>query len=207
MPTSPSPVLFRPGSKPPVGPQRPYGYPAVAAPLPAEIPICWLSSPVMLRMEQPYTTAAITRSGGSSPYRDASAANRAEYGDFSFTAELSTPTTADPANLAHWTITYQSTPRMRSPQLAINLMFRTDTEKLMLLRIGRWTRIKLTGVPPEFPEGASSLVVAGMKHQISLGGRMLYITTAAVIGSAAGVPGPWFRFGSSAWGGTDIIPF
>lgn len=204
-PVQPSPVLFRPGSKPPAGPLRPYGYPANAAPVPYEIPICWLTSPVMLRLEQPYTTAAVTRQG--STYRDASASNRAEYGDFPFIAELDTPTVADPANLANWTVTYQSTPRTRAPQLILNLLWRTDTEKVALLRIPRWSRIKLTGVPPEFPEGASSLVVAGMKHQMSLAGRLLYIVTAPVIGAVAGVPGPWFRYGASAWGGTDIIPF
>ena len=204
MPTSP--VVFRPGSKPPVGPLRPLGV-AVGglAPVPVQIPLCWLSPPVLLRLEQPYTTAAVSREG--STYRDRSAANVAEYGDFSFVAELTTPNTADLANLAHWTVTYRSVPRMRAPQLVIDLMYRTDAEKLMLLRIARWSRIVLTGVPPEFPEGAASLVVAGTKHTVSVFSRRLFITTAPVIGSAAGVPGPWFRFGSSAWGGTDIIPF
>lgn len=205
-PVQPSPVLFRPRSRPPVGPLRPYGFPANAAPVPTQIPICWLSPPVMLRLEQPFTTAAITRTGGGT-YRDKSDANRSEYGEFEYAAELDTATAADPSNLAHWTITYRSTPRMRIQQLAINLLYRTDTEKVTLLRIPRWSRIQLTGVPPEFPEGASSVVVAGMKHQMGLAGRMLFITTAPVVGVTAGVPGPWFRYGASNWGGSDIIPF
>lgn len=181
-------------------------YPPTGAPRPFEIPICWLTQPVTLRLEQPFTTAAISRDDGTTA-RDASAANRLEYGDFPFAAELHTATTTDAANLAHWTITHRSTPRMRSPQLSINLLFRTDTEKVALLRIPRWSRITITGVPPEFPEGASSLVVAGMKHEIGIGVRMLRIVTAPVIGTTPGVPGPWFRYGSSSWGGADLIPF
>lgn len=201
-----NPPGFSPPKWPRLGRRRDTGLPAGAlAPLPTEIPLCWLSSPVLLRLEQPYTTAAVSREG--STYRDRSATNVAEYGDFSFVAELTTPNTADPANLAHWTVTYRSIPRMRAPQLVIDLMYRTDAEKLMLLRIPRWSRITLTGVPSEFPEGASSLVVAGTKHTVSVFSRRLFITTGPVVGTSAGVPGPWFRYGSSAWGGTDIIPF
>jgi len=202
-----NPPGFSPPKWPRLGRRRDTGLAAGAlAPLPFEIPICWLSTPVMLRLEQPFTTAAITQTGGGT-YRNASVANRAEYGDFRFAAELTTPTSLDPANLALWTVTYRSVPRMRAPQLAINLLYRTDAEKAALLRIARWTRIKITGVPAEFPEGASSLVVAGTKHQISLKSRMFFITTAPVIGSTPGVPGPWFRYGASTWGGTDVIPF
>lgn len=205
--TSPtSPIIFRPTERPPIGLQRPTSV-AVGglAPVPYDIPVCWLSQPVVLRMEPPFTTAAITRDGAT--YRDKHDANRAEYGDFPFTATLETAQDLDPARLAHWTITYQSTPRVRSPQFTINLLYRSDTEKLGLLRIPRWSRIRLTGVPPEFPEGASSLILAGARHQISGFGRLLHITTAPVVGAAAGVPGPWFRLGSSRWGGTDVIPF
>jgi hypothetical protein len=206
MPNS-SPVLFTPTARPPINIRRPSGVAvAGAAPVPFDIPLCWLTPPVTLRLEQPYTTAEISRDGGGT-YRNVHAANRDEYGDFPYTATLATFTDTDPANLAHWTVTYRSIPRVRCSQIAINLMFRTDSERVDLLRIPRWSRIRLTGVPPEFPEGAASIVVAGAKHQIGLAGHMLYLTTAPVVGLVAGVPGPWFRYGQSSWGGTDVIPF
>jgi hypothetical protein len=206
-PLQQSPIIFTPAARPPIGIRRPYGV-AVGglAPVPFDIPVCWLTPPVTLRMEQPYTTAAVSRDGGGT-YRDVNTGNRDEYGDFQYTADLATFTDRDPANLAHWTVTYRSVPRTRCSQIVVNLMFRTDTERVALLRIPRWSRIQLTGVPPEFPEGANSLVVAGTKHQISLAGHLLYFTTGPVIGAVAGVPGPWFRYGSSSWGGTDVIPF
>jgi hypothetical protein len=203
-----SPPGFSPPKWPRLGRRRDTGLPGGSlAPLPFEIPICWFTGKVNLKLDQPFTTAAVSTDAGTYPYRNAHVANRDEYGDFPFTATLATGVLTDASNLAHWTITYRSTPRMRGPALWINLLMRSDAEKLALLRLARWSRFVITGVPAEFPEGASSLILAGMTHHIGVASRLIRITTASVIGSTPGVPGPWFRYGSSSWGSaTDSIP-
>lgn len=199
-----------PGHSPPRWPRfgrRVDATPAVGgrAPAPHDIPICWLSGRVVLRLNPPYTTAAVTRDGStasaSSPELDT------VVGDIPFTATLYSATGADATNLAHWTVTYRDKSRMRAPELVVDLMARTDDERLRLLRIKRGERVRLTGVPPEFPEGASSLVVGGIHHEIGSLVRKIRFTTQSVIGVVPGVPGPWFRLGTSEFGGTDIIPF
>lgn len=201
-----NPPAFSPPAWPRLGRRTDAG-PAIGglAPAPVEIPVCWLGDTISLRLEKPLTTARVSRSGSTAISRNDAAL--ATFGDNPFTALLSTVTGADPSNLAHWTITYRAAALMRSPGFTINLLIRSDDEKLMLLRIVHGQRIKLTGVPPEFPEGASSLVVTGIGHDIGVTKRTIRFTTSQVIGVAPGVPGPWFRLGSSSTGGTDIVPF
>jgi hypothetical protein len=172
-----------------------------------QIPICWLSQPVTLRMDPPWTEAEVSVSSGGMPGRAADPAAVAEYGSNTFTATLTTAIAADATNLATWKVTHQAEPRVRSPQLTVNLMHRTDTERQLLLGIARNRRIQITGVPPEFPEGAASLVVAGISHELSLSARLIRITTRPVIGTTSGVPGPWFRLATSELGGSDLVPF
>lgn len=173
---------------------------------PLRIPICWLSDPVTLRMDQPTNYATITQDGGTEA-RSSDTASIAEYGQFPLAVTLQTACNADPANLAHWTKTYKATPRTRSPELIIDLLYRTDAEKQLIVEVQRGRRIQLTGVPPEFPEGASSLIVSGITHELGIKDRRVKWTTSAVVGAVAGVPGPWFRLGSSSLGGTHVVPF
>lgn len=175
-------------------------------PTPVEIPLCWLSQPVRLRLERPITTAAVNRMGHGTTY-DSDAAALATYGDQAFTATLDTVCSADPAVLASWTVTHRSTPRTRSPELIINLMHRSDDERVRILAIQRHQRIRLTGVPPEFPEGAAHLVVSGITDEVGVFARRVMFTTRPVIGTTPGVAGPWFRVGTSAVGGPHIVAF
>lgn len=203
--------LNPPGFSPPVWPRLgasrgDTGLSLGLPPVLVEIPICWLSQPVRLRLERPITTAAVTRTGHGTSY-DSDAAALAEFGDQSFTAELDTACSADPAVLASWTVTYRSEPRTRSPELFINLMHRSDDERVRILRLQRNQRIQLTGVPPEFPEGAAHLVISGVTDAIGVMGRLVRFTTRPVIGTSPGVAGPWFRVGTSAVGGSHIVPF
>jgi hypothetical protein len=177
-------------------------------PPPTEIPICWLTGDVTLRLDQPFNYAEVTQSGANAA-SDRNASAIAEVGVFPFYATLSTIIEADTASLASWIVDYQAAPRMRAPTLTIDLLAsgRTDTEIAMLLGIRRFSRIRLTGVPAEFPEGASSLIVTGSTHDRGVRVRRLKLTTRSVIGSTPGTPGPWFRIGSSLIDGTDVIPF
>lgn len=177
------------------------------APAPVEIPLCWLTGQVKLRLEKPYTTAEVARGGG----RPAYAVNRAArslYGDQAFEATLDSACDADASVLAHWTVTYRAEPRTRSPELVIDLMHRTDAERAVILALKRQQRVRLVGVPPEFPEGADTPVISGITDNIGVRARRVRLTTRAVIGVEPGVAGPWWRAGSSpALGSDHIIPF
>lgn len=173
---------------------------------PAEIPISWLSDPLRLRLDRPTTHAEVTQFDGPTARRDATTI--ATYGAFTFGTTLYTPVDADAANLAHFMVTYNASPRMRSPSLSINLLYRSDDEKAFLLGIGRNRRIRLIGaLPAEWPAGANTLVVRGIQHVATTYSRQLVFVTGPVVGTTAGAPGPWFRWGTSSWGGSDIRPF
>lgn len=198
----------RPGFSPPVWPRLgasrgDTGLGTGLPPPPVEIPLCWLTTPVRLRLEKPYTTAAVARFGHGTAY----ASNGTARIDQQFTATLDTACTADPAVLASWTVTYRAEARTRSPELILNLLIRSDVEKALILAVERNQRIRLTGTPPEYPEGAADLIVSGITDEIGVLARRVRWTTRPVIGVDPGTAGPWFRVGNSAVGGTHIIPF
>lgn len=176
------------------------GTPAVA-----EIPVTWLSGDMTLRLERPYTHAEVTQAQGSTARADATTVDI--YSVFPFTATLNTAVDADATNLAHWTVTYNANPRMRCPSLTVNLLYRTTAEKAFLLGIGRGRRIRITGLPAQWPEGADTLVVRGIQHQIATYGHSITFVTGPAVGAVPGQPGPWFRWNTSNWGGTDVRPF
>lgn len=184
-----------------------WGTGVVSAPPPVEIPLLWLSQPLPHRMDPPVNSAEITVSSSGATARRRNRSSIAEVGVQPYTATLSTATPGDAPALAAFVISQRGEARVRSPRLSVNLLHRTDGEKRNLLRIRRGRRILITGVPAEFPEGADSLVVTGVSHEIGVAVRMLHLTTAAVVGTTPGTPGPWFRLGSSVLGGTDTYPF
>lgn len=182
---------------------------------PTEIPLIWLSQPLPMRLDQPVNTATITRPG--TVYADGSQGPTGfaedltsydEYGAFpGYEANLTSLTEGDPAALAAHTVAYLSEARTRVVQATIDLLYRTDAERLLILRVERGQRIRLTGVPVEFPEGADSLIVAGIAHETGVQRRRITWTFNAVVGSTPGVPGPWFRLDSSVLDGPDLMPF
>jgi hypothetical protein len=181
-----------------------WGTGVVTPPAPVKIPICWLTQPVPLRRERPTNAAEVSVPGAPTGRYQDDASIAAVRRKIPFTATLQTSTPSDAVNLAHHAVTYGQA-RTRSPRLVIDLLFRTDAEKIRLLRIKIGSRIELTDVPANFPAGAAHLVVTGVSHEIGLKSRKLSLTTQAVVGSAPGVAGPWFRLGASALGGTDSL--
>lgn len=184
-----------------------WGTGVVAAPPPVEIPLLWLSQPLPHRMDPPYNDAEVTASSSGVAARRRNRTSISEVGVQSYTASLETATAGDPAALVAYVIARRGEARVRSPRITIDLLYRTPSEQRHLLRIRRGRRILITGVPANFPEGANSLVVTGVSHEIGVTVRLLHLTTAAVVGSTPGRPGPWFRLGSSAIGGDDDYPF
>lgn len=184
-----------------------WGTGIVTPPPPIEIPLLWLSQPLPHRMDPPYNTAEVTQADGGRAARRRNRTSIAEVGVQPYTATLGTAVGADVAALAAYVIAQRGEARVRSPRLTVDLLYRTPSEQRHLLRIRRGRRVLITGVPAGFPEGADSLLVVGVSHEIGVATRLLHLTTAAVVGSTPGTPGPWFRLGTSVAGGTDTVPF
>lgn len=169
-------------------------------PAPVEVPLCWFTQPLRLRMEEPFSTATVNQSGFGTAFASSGAAQ-----DYPFQATISSIIGGEAQNLANFTVTYRDEALTRCPELTIDLIHRTAAERSMLIRIRKNQRIKITGTSAEFPEGAEHLIVSGITNEIGVTSRKLRWTTRAVIGTAPGVSGPWFYPGTSVWDGPDIF--
>jgi hypothetical protein len=178
-------------------------------PTATQIPYAWLSGAegARFRAETMVNVATISQLDGASTTAT-NVASRTAYGVRAVSGQLDTACDADPANLATWLTTYRGDPRMKQPTLAlIELGSRTANECVSILRVREGMRITITGAPATWPQGAYSLVVEGVAHASRDGVRLVVWATSAVPGTTPGTPGPWFRWGSSSYGGTDVIPF
>jgi hypothetical protein len=184
-----------------------YWWPSGLPATPSQVPLCWFTRPLGMRLERPYNHAEVSQSGGAFARADNKTSIAFAKGVYPFSATLATAVDADPANLAHWIVTYYGDPRMRSPGLRLDLLYRTDDEKRFLLRLGIGTRIRITGVPTAWPAGADQLVIVGIGHELTLSRRILRWTTQPVIGTTPGAAGPWFRWGVSKRSSADTRPF
>ena len=172
-----------------------------------EIPYDWISSPLTRKPTTAITKAQITQRSGAVAFSSASDALVRQYGVNTATETLDTPVDADAANLATMLTTYQAVPRPRQPLLTLNLLARTDDECLTILAVGLARRVRITGAPAGTPPGASNFVVEGIRHVLAVDERTVTWSTAALIGTTTTEPGPWFRWGSSSYGGTHVKPF
>jgi hypothetical protein len=184
-----------------------WGAGVTGPPTVTEIPYAWLTYPVISQPTTAYTKAVVSQTGGTTGYATASAATVRRYGASTFTATLDTPVGPDVANLATFVTTYQATPRPRRPVLRVMLYNRTDAEILRVMRLTFGSRVRITGAPANWPPGGANFTVEGIHHKAAVDERWVDLTTSALIGTAPTTPGPWFHWGASSWGGTDIRPF
>lgn len=184
-----------------------WGAGVTGPPAPVQIPYSWITYPLIGQPTPAYTRAAVSQTGGVTSYASAAAATVRRYGAQLFTATLDTDVDADTANLATFVIAYQATPRPRRPVMRIYLHNRTEDECLRILRVGYGMRVQITDAPATWPPGAANITIEGKAHSISVDARYVDWTTTALIGAAPTAPGPWWRWGASRWGGTDIRPF
>lgn len=180
-------------------------------PDPVLIPYDWLIPPLTFRPERPLNAASVTQNSGVTARRS-DRTSQTEWGVNTFTETLDTAVDADAANLADHVITFYATqpgevPRSRSSSMTFNLNERTGEECATLLGVGRGVRVRITDAPADWPDGATELIVEGRANSIATDVRWLSWWVAPVIGTEAGVSGPWFRWDDSAWDGTDLRPF
>lgn len=171
-------------------------------PAATQIPWTWLSGPIRFRQDKPITYAAISKSSGSTAVSVVSADEQVDY-----TATLDTANDVDTANYAHFLTTYYDVARTRAAALRLILNTRTRTEIWTILGVGVGDRITITGTPTGWPNGATSLVVEGIKHTSTPAGRIVEWSTSPLIGETVGSVGPFFRVGVSALDGTDLLPW
>lgn len=205
------PASRSPGFSPPVWPRLGARRDATRAigglaPAVVEIPFSWISPPLVRKPTIAITKAQVTQNGAATAPSWASAAQILQYGLSAALITLDTDCDADPANLATFLTTYEAVPRPRQPTVLFDLLPRTSAEALTILGVGLAQRVRITGAPAGTPPGAVNFIVEGIQHRIS-DRRFVAWATAALVGATTSAPGPWFRAGSSASGGTDVVPF
>lgn len=183
---------------------------AGVAPALTEIPYSWLLATATLtfRPDKPLNVATVTQTGGLSA-RAADIDSQTAWGVTAFSAELTTASDADPGSLANFVINYYATaaggvPRVRSSAFVFDVAERTTDEMYTLLERRLGDRIRITDVPADWPVGSADLTVEGRSHSIAVDTRYLSWWVAPVVGATAGTAGPWFRYDSSSYNGTDV---
>lgn len=171
-----------------------------------QIPYAWIATPLTRRPAPAVNAPVVSQTGGAVGY-STSVASITRYGLGAPSIQLETACTADPANLATFLTTYQATPRPRQPVMQLNLIARSDAECLRILAVGFAQWVQITGAPTRWPPGATNFIVQGIRHVMATDQRIVEWQTTALIGTSPTAPGPWFRWDSSSWDGTDIRPF
>jgi len=177
------------------------------APAPVQIEHCWIQSPLTRKPTVAITRAQITQFGGVTAYAAADATTLRRFGANTASITLNTACDADPANLATHLVEYQSTPRPRQPTLTFALHGLSDEAIATILGVDLGQRAVIVDPPAGTPPGAASFVVEGIRHVLGVAQRWVTWQTSAVIGVVPATPGPWFRWDSSSWDGTDLRPF
>lgn len=178
------------------------------APAPVPIPYTWLAQPLRFRPDPPINVADVTSAAAATvPARSVGTTSRAEYGEASTAVTSYSALPPDPQALAGYLTGSYADPRVRCPNITLDLLQRTDVERWLILAAGIGTRITITGAPATWPEGTTSLIVEGVAHTVGIDDRTVVWNTAPVVGSTAGIPGPWFRTDASAIGATDKLPY
>ena len=155
-------------------------------PVALQIPYAWLSRGLRFREDSPINDVTVSQAGGGSTRRT-DAASISRYGVGSDPVTLETAVDADLSNRATWTVAAYKTPRMRCPQLVIDLLSRTDAERAQLLALDIGDRIQITGGPSTIPPEARHLIVEGfVPDEVGVEKREMTLTTSPVLGATAG---------------------
>lgn len=156
-------------------------------PVTLQIPYAWLLRGLRYREDVPINDVVATQASGS-PTRRTDAASVRRYGTGGDTATLDTAIDADPANYASWTVRANATPRLRCPQLVVDLLPRTPAERAQLLALDIGHRIEITGGPATIPTAARHLIIEGVADETGVQTRTITFNTSPLLGPTAGTP-------------------
>lgn len=171
-----------------------------------QIPYKWIATPVSRQPTLPINAPVVTQSNGAVGFSlNSTSITRYGYGSPQITLE--TDCTADPGNLAAFLTTYRGTPLPRQPVIRLNLYARSETECGIILGVGFAQWVQITGAPSTWAPGAANFTVIGIHHIMGVEQRIVEWSTSALLGSSPTAPGPWFKWDTSSWDGTDQRPF
>lgn len=171
-----------------------------------QIPYTWIATPVSRQPTIAVNAPIVTQQNGALG-SSISSTSITRYGYGSPQITLQTDCTADPQNLATFLTTYRGTPLPRQPVIRLNLMNRSDTECSIILGVGFAQWVQITGAPSTWASGAANFTVIGIHHIMGVEQRIVEWSTSALLGSSPTAPGPWFKLDTSAFDGTDVVPF
>jgi hypothetical protein len=152
-----------------------------------QIPYAWLERGLRYREDVPINDVTATQASGS-PTRRTDATSVRRYGTGGESTTLDTAIDADPGNYASWTVQANATPRLRCPQLVIDLLPRTAAERAQLLGLEIGQRIEVTGGPATIPTAARHLIIEGHVDETGVEARTITFNTSPLLGPSAGVP-------------------
>ncbi|MFG3418749.1 hypothetical protein [Micromonospora sp. NPDC048063] len=153
-----------------------------------QIPYAWLQRGLRFREDTPINDVVASQAGGGQTRRtDAASVQR--YGSGGDPVTLDTAIDADPGNYASWTVQAYKSPRLRCPQLHLDLLPRTPAERAQLLALDIGDRIEITGGPATIPTAARHLIIEGLApDEIGVASRSITFTTSPLLGPSAGTP-------------------
>ncbi|GIG63602.1 hypothetical protein Lfu02_79740 [Longispora fulva] len=175
-------------------------------PVDATISYRWLSQPLSWREDTPTNDVTVQRPAGP-PGNAVNAASVAEFGTYPATVLVDTTCAPDLTNRAAWMTRTYAQPRVRCPQITLDLLDRTEAERALILARAIGDRIALTGVPAAWPAGASSLIIEGIRHVIDGDSHVVIWNTSPLLGTTPATPPACPAVGSATVGPSTTIQF
>ncbi|MFI2650209.1 hypothetical protein [Micromonospora fulviviridis] len=152
-----------------------------------QIPYGWLLRGLRFREDTPINDATASQAGSYTRRSDPASITR--YGVGSDSVTLESAIDADPGNWAAWTVATYATPRLRCPQLVIDLLPLTAAQRAQLLALEIGQRIEVTGGPSTIPPAARHLIIEGFApDEIGVETRRITLNTSPLLGPSAGTP-------------------
>lgn len=168
------------------------------------IPKAWLSGDLDIRADDPINDATVSRSGGSTA-RSVDTASVAAYGTYATSQSIAVASDSELAYRAGWLTYAYAQPRVRAPQVSLDLTWRSAAERATVLALDISSRIALTGLPSTFPPDVSALYVEGWAEEIGVTGHRIVLNCSPVIGSTPGRSDVWWQIGDATRGKIDSV--
>lgn len=173
---------------------------------PIEVPYTLIGSPFQTKRDLPINSATVQQAGnGAVGYAQDTTSIESAVGEQPFETSLECASKSAPAVLASFVVHQFVTPKTRPLELLFDVDNFAAADQLKLLSLAIGDRIQITNPPAGWPSSLAHLSIEGRK--MTAGSQnLLTLTGSPVLGSPGGSD-TWFRLGTSALGGTDVLPF
>lgn len=168
------------------------------------IPKTWIGSDLLIRQDDPINDATVSRSGGSSA-RSVDSTSVATYGTYATSQSVAVANDSELAYRAQWFTYAYANPRVRTPQVPLDLTWRSAAERATVLGLDISSRLALTGLPATMPPEATALYVEGWTEEIGITGHRIVLNCSPVIGSVPGQSDVFWQIGHPTRGQIDSV--